>query len=231
MKTVDRPRPDCRPSFTEEDMADAFERLLTSRGSIPGVGRLTRVFREVDCHRGRPDFIALAHGTSRLLIGKSIAAKAAGSLLMSFLHSGAPRSTAYLVKQSGLSTRTVRAVTDELVERRYAIQTESGAFLLNPERRLWEVQVWAFELKIDKPKRALFQAQQYRLFAQRAMIVVPPNQAHLYGKHVLAMRRWGIGLASFDPITGDFEVHRRPRIGGPHSRQHQAYTLFQLLDV
>lgn len=220
-----------RPSFTEEDMADAFERLLTTGSSIPGIGRLTRVFREIDCHRGRPDFIALAHGTSRFLTGKTIAAKAAGSLLMSFLHHRAPRSAAYLARHSGLSVRTVRGVTDELLTQRYALQTDSGALLLNPVRRLWEVQVWAFELKIDKPRRALVQAQQYRLFAQRAMIVVPPTQVHLYGKHGESMRRWGIGLASFDPRSAHFAVHRRPRMGGPQSRQHQAYTLLQLLDV
>jgi hypothetical protein len=91
------------------------------------------------------------------------------------------------------------------------------------------VQVWAFELKLDKPKRAVFQAQQYRSFAQRVMIVVPPNQYAIYKKFRLAMRRWGIGLATFDPTSLEFVVRRAPRLGHPHSRQHQAYALFQLL--
>lgn len=212
-------------------MADAFHELLSQRISLPGVGRLTRVFREIDCHRGRPDFIALAHGTSRFLKGKGVEAKAAGSLILSFLHSRSPRSLQYLAKHSGLSMRTVQKVTSELLTRRHVLQTETGSLTLNAARRLWEVQVWAFELKIDNPRRALFQAQQFRLFAHHALIVVPPSQIHLYEKYSESMERWGIGLARFDPLGGEFVVERAPRRGDPQSRHHQAYALFQMLNT
>src|SRR3954469_1820161 len=88
--------------YTEEEMANAFERLLKKGRTLPGVGRLSRVFREVDCQRGRPDFVALARGSTRFLTGKSIGAKFAGSLLLSFLHERAPRSLSYLSEHSGL---------------------------------------------------------------------------------------------------------------------------------
>ena len=109
------------------------------------------------------------------------------------------------------------------------LQTESGSFLLNPNRPLRRVEVWAFELKLDKPKRAVFQAQQYRSFAQGVLIVVPPEQLGLYDKFDAVMRRWGIGLASFSPLTKEFILERPARLGPPHSRHHQAYALFQLL--
>lgn len=210
-------------------MADVFERLLKAGRTLRGVGRFSRVFREVDRHRGRPDFVALAHGTTRFLAGRDITVKFAGSLVISFLHERAPRSLAYLCERSGLSMRTIESATDELVERKYVLRTESGSCRLNPSRPLRQVQVWAFELKLDKPKRAVFQAQQYRSFAQGVLIVVAPEQLALYDRFKLAMRRWGIGLASFDPLTEEFTVERRPRIGRPHSRHHQAYALFQLL--
>jgi hypothetical protein len=215
--------------FTEEEMADAFECVLNAGKTLPGVGRFSRVFREVDCHRGRPDFVALARGTTRFLAGKSITVTFAGSLVMSFLHERAPRSLAYVCEHSGLSRRTIESATDELVKRKYVLRTESGSCLLNPRRPLRQVRVWAFELKLDKPKRAVFQAQQYRSFAQGVLIVVPPEQLALYDKFELAMGRWGIGLASFNPLTEEFIVARPPRIGRPHSRHHQAYALFQLL--
>ena len=215
--------------FSEEEMADAFARLLTRDKALPGVGRLSRVFREVDCQRGRADFVALAHETARFLSGRSVTVKHAGSLIMSFLHERAPRSLVYLCKHSGLSIRTVKSAIDELVEGEYVLRTESGSYLLNAERSFRQVQVWAFELELDKPRRAVFQAQQYRSFAQGVLVVVPPEQVVLYDKFKLAMRRWGIGLASFDPLTEAFSVERPPRIGCPHSRHHQAYALFQLL--
>lgn len=215
--------------FSEEEMADAFEHVLKTGRTVPGIGRLSRVFREVDCHRGRPDFIALARGTTQFLTGKSVTLKFAGSLIMSFLHERAPRSLSYLCEQSGLSKRTIESAADELVKRGYALQTESGSYLLNSAKPLRQVRVWAFELKLDKPKRAVFQAQQYRSFAQSVLIVVPPGQLALYDRFKLAMRRWGIGLATFDPLTKEFIVQRPPRIGSPHSRHHQTYALFQLL--
>jgi hypothetical protein len=187
------------------------------------------VFREVDCQRGRPDFVALAYGTTRFLAGKSITVKFAGSLVLSFLHEHAPRSLAYLCENSGLSMRTVESSADELAKRKYVLQTESGSYVLNPKRPLRQVRVWAFELKLNRPKRAVFQAQQYRSFAQGALIVVPPEQLVLYDKFDLVMRRWGIGLASFNPLTEEFVVARPARVGRPHSRHHQAYALFQLL--
>jgi hypothetical protein len=113
--------------FTEEEMADAFERLLNAGRTLPGIGRFSRVFREVDCHRGRPDFVALAHGTTRFLTGRSVAVKFAGSLVMSFLHEHAPRSLDYLRKHSGLSMRTVESATEELTQRGYVLRTESGS--------------------------------------------------------------------------------------------------------
>jgi hypothetical protein len=229
MKTTITATTSRRFPYTEEEMADAFERFLKTGRTLPGVGRLSRIFREVDCQRGRPDFVALARGSTRFLSGKSISAKFSGSLVLSFLHERAPRSLAYLSDHSGLSRRVVSTAAGELVKRRYALRTESGSYLLNPARPLRQVQVWAFELKLDKPKRAVFQAQQYRSFAQRVLIVAPPSQLALYSKFGLAMKRWGIGLATFDPVTGQFIIHRPPRVGDPHSRHHQAYALFQLL--
>jgi len=94
---------------------------------------------------------------------------------------------------------------------------------------LQDIEIWAFELKLDKPKRAVFQAQQYRSFAQNVLIVVPPSQIPLYSKFSLALRRWGIGLASFEPTLSEFQLCRPPRLSQPNSRHQQAYAMFQLL--
>jgi hypothetical protein len=111
-------------------------RLLKTGRTLPGVGRLSRVFREIDCHRGRPDFIALGRGSTRFLTGKSITLKFAGSLVMSFLHGRAPRSVGYQCRHSGLSLRTVKAAVDELVKRKYALRTGNWSYLTNPAHPL-----------------------------------------------------------------------------------------------
>jgi hypothetical protein len=211
-------------------MANAFERFIVARHGLPGVGRVSKLFREISCQQGRPDFVALVGRKHRFLSGNSVTLKLAGSLVLSFLHEGAGRTQAYLCEHSGLSLRSVRDALAELVKYRYVKRTASGAYIANPTSSLHTVEVIAIELKLDRPRRAIFQAQQCRAFAQRVLIVVPPSQLGTYRKFSVALRRWGIGIATFDPITMEFMLRRKPRSGKPHSLQHQVYAKFQLLD-
>jgi len=75
-----------RFDYTEEDMADAFQQFMEAERGLPGIGRFSRVFREIDCQQGRPDFIALSRSQKKFLKGKSISVKLAGSLVLSLLH-------------------------------------------------------------------------------------------------------------------------------------------------
>lgn len=211
-------------------MADSFALFISLNNGLPGIGPISQVFREVDCQQGRPDFIAIPLGRRRFLSGKPVNLKLAGSLLLSFLHEGAPRTATYLCERSGLAGRTVRNAAAELVALGYAKRTASGAYVANSSRSMRDVQVLAIELKLDRPRRAVFQAQQARAFAQRVLIVVPPSQEGLYERYSVALRRWGIGLATYDPETQAFALCRTPRASKPRSRQHQAYAAFQLLD-
>jgi hypothetical protein len=219
-----------RFGYTEEEMADAFERFMLAKRGLPGLGRISKIFREIDCQQGRPDFVALVGRKHRFLNGNTVSLKLAGSLVLSFLHEGAGRTPAYLCERSGLSLRSVRHALAELVKHHYVNRTESGAFVANPSSSLHTVGVIAIELKLDRPRRAIFQAQQCRAFAQRVLIVIPPSQLSTYRKYKVALRRWGIGIATFDLASHEFVLRRKPRSGKPHSKQHQAYAKFQLLD-
>lgn len=215
--------------YTEEQMAGAFEQLMLAKRGLPGVGRISKVFREIDCQQGRPDFIALVGRKHRFLNGNTVSLKLAGSLVLSFLHESAGRTPAYLCEHSGLSLRSVRGALAELLKHRYVKRTVNGAFVANPASSLHTVEIIAIELKLDRPRRAVFQAQQYRAFAQQVLIVIPPSQLSTYRKYKVALRRWGIGVATFDLTSNEFALRRKPRSAKPHSKQHQAYAKFQLL--
>lgn len=219
-----------RFDYSEEEMGDAFERYVLAHRGLPGIGRFSKVFREVDCQQGRPDFIAVAGRRDRFLNGNAVSLKLAGSLVLSFLHEGAARTPAYLCEHSGLSLRSVQQSLAELVKHGYVRRTESGAYVTSATSSLRALEVVAMELKLDRPRRAVFQAQQCRAFAQRVLIVVPPSQLGAYKKYSIALRRWGIGIATFDPVSEEFVLRRKPRASKPRSKQHQAYAMFQLLD-
>ena len=216
-------------AYSEEEMANSLEMYMCERRGLPGIGRFIRVFREIPCQQGRPDFIAITRSPRKFLNGSVISVKLAASLILSLLHENAKRTPEYLLRSSGLSSRSVDAALSELAYHKYAIRSKSGAYSLNSNRLLRKTEVVAIELKLDKPRRAVFQAQQARSFAQQVLIVVPPNQADAYGKYAVALQRWGIGLATFEPRNRIFAVCRAPRRSRPRSRQHQAYAMFQLL--
>jgi hypothetical protein len=140
------------------------------------------------------------------------------------------KTPAYLCAHSGLSLRRVQESLDELLRLRCVVRAESGAYFVNPSRSLLTVEVIGIELKLDHPRRAVFQAQQCRAFAQRALIVVPPSQLQTYKKYEVAIRRWGIGITTCDPKSCEFVLYRKPGSSAPHSKQHQAYAKFQLLE-
>jgi len=128
-----------RFAFSEEEMADAFEKRLLDDIGIIGIGHFSRVFREVNCQRGRPYFIAFKCGCSDFLYAESMKLKYSGSLVLSFLHQRAPRTPAYLAAQSGLTLRSVKAALIELVRCQYTFETQTGSFILNSEMTLHDI--------------------------------------------------------------------------------------------
>ena len=60
----------------------------------------------------------------------------------------------------------------------------------------------AFELKLHDWRRGLSQAYRYRYFADRAIVVLPPQAARLARANVSLFRRLKVGVWSFDKTTG-----------------------------
>jgi len=209
-------------------MADAFERLLTHRNGLPGLGKFQRIYREIACKQGRPDFIAL-----RLVGGRSMGIPTSlgyvGAEILSMLKPKSPRTLDYILTHSGHTESTVRSAIRSLLDQRYIRATSTGSYLLEPRSRSTKLELLVFELKLDNPKRAIFQAKQARAYAQRAIIVIPPSQLANYGRFDDVMKRWGIGLATFDPHSSAFEVCRRSKKLNPLSKSQHLYALSRLI--
>ena len=216
-------------AYSEEVMANAFELRLRSRRPLLGVGRFTQVFREVDCHRGRPDFVGLMSRFSSQSLAHRSRHSLATACLLSLLKSQSPRSLAWLTRQSGLSHNVVVRSIRELVQSGLVDELSRDRFLLSGGSSIFEIESTAFELKLKSPRRAVFQAQQYTFFAQRVWIVVPPSRVSGLDAYRPVIERWGIGVASFDPYTHRFRVVHGARRRPPVSREHQAYAMLRLI--
>lgn len=214
-------------AYTEEEMGDAFQRRLRSRTALPGMRRFARIFREVDCQRGRPDFVGVSlERRLPVRIAKGVGGFATAAVL-SLLKPESPRRLEYVVRHSGFGREAVTSALRNLLGHGF-IERRGDNYCLASARELFEVDITAFELKLDKPRRALFQAQQYSLFANRVVIVVPPTRLATFDIYQPALQRWGIGLAAFDPARRRFHLSLAPKWNNPVSRQHQAYALLRL---
>jgi len=214
--------------YSEEDMAQAFQRLLLSENGLPSVGVFGAIYREITCQQGRPDFIALRYTCSS---GEGEHMKVhglVGPAILQRLKPAAPRTIDYLVTKLEFGRDSIRKSLRHLIERGYVEQLESSAYRLADVNNLQTPEIWTFELKLNNPKKAVFQAQQSRTYAERAIIVVPPGQEKNYIRFEVTMQRWHIGLATFDPLTGIFRFVRKGRKSRALSPAHQIYTLSQL---
>lgn len=215
--------------FNENEMADAFQGLLSSPGDLPGIGTFDEIYREIDCRQGRPDFITLRKNGSSLDLNSFEHVGLVGAYLLSLLKPAAPRTLQYLLQETEYSVSSVKKSLAFLEELGFIEQTPNGSYILGSAEELMKPEVWAFELKLSDNKRAVFQAQQCKAFAERVIIVVPPSQGKNYNRFRESMTRWGIGLASFDPHSGVFILLQNPRKTRPFSRGHRMYAISQML--
>lgn len=214
--------------FTEEKMADAFLELLQSPEGLPGIGSFDGVYREVICHQGRPDFIALRN--KKHLQPKRLPESTGfvGPSILTLLKPKAPRTLNYLISRSEFSEESIKRTLRQLIVSDQVEQTETGAYRLGSSISNFQTELWVFELKLNNPKRAVFQAQQSCVYANRSVIVVPPGKEKPYKRFSKTLTRWGIGLATFDPINVNFQISRSGRKTRVICPQHQIYALSQI---
>lgn len=217
-----------RFGFSEEDMANAFLNLLRSRNGLPEIGSFDGIYREISCRQGRPDFIALRNLSDQETLSFPGVTGFVGPSILSILKPIAPRTLDFIVSHSEFSRDAIRKSLRRLLETKHVEQTESGAYRLGKASMGIHIEIWSFELKLHNAKRAVFQAQQSRTFAERAIIVIPPGQEKNYKKYHETMKRWGIGLATFDPMTKAFCLMIKGRKSKAFSRTHQIYALSQI---
>jgi hypothetical protein len=207
--------------YSEEEMAQAFQRLLLSEKGLPGAGCFGAVYREISCRQGRPDFIALRYKFSSDNRHSIDVPGLVGPAILQTLKPKAPLTFEF-------GRESIRKSLRLMIQNGYIEQLESGAYRLGAEMAYEKPEIWTFELKLNNPKKAVFQAQQSRAYAERAIIVVPPGQERNYQRFRETMQRWHVGLSTFNPITGVFRFIRKGRKARALSPTQQIYTLSQM---
>ena len=214
--------------FSEDEMANAFRKAVLSPNGLPGIGVFGSVYSEISCRQGRPDFIAFSKQHRKWPSNMNSNIKSLDIKILSLVNPLSPRTTKYIAAQINCSLITVENVFKKLKKKQLVRQTKTGSYILNKRLGPSNNELIVFELKLNNPKRAIFQAQQSKNYASRTVIVVPPGQDKNYKKFKNTLSRWGIGLAVFDPLKKTFNLVKRPRKSKPLSNYDYINTLLQI---
>lgn len=188
---------------------------------------------EMPCAQGRPDYVA-SEGLGRLrpdqqnilINALSTTSKAR---LLSRLMNGEIATEIDLLSSTGVSTRLFRNCMSEFRELDLVRQHGRAGFQLLQNDLSLEWDLWAFELKVDHWQRALFQACQYRAFAQQSVVVLAEQWIHRAERQLDRFRALGIGLFALDVSSGTVRSLLAPRRQPPASTWHHLYALGKFL--
>jgi hypothetical protein len=203
---------------SEEQLAVAFEEVITNGAWASYYSPFTRMLREVACLQGRPDFVGLHAGATNISMDQTDQLAAvlkvpSTTRILSLLHYAAPRTEKYLLRASGFSLPVVRRLTYVLSSSFPKIQ--------------WEL--WAFEIKVDHWQRALYQALQYRAFAHRVTVVLPERWVHRAEHNINRFSLLNVGVIALDVDKKAIRFINRPKKRSPASRFHNLFALGKFL--
>lgn len=211
-------------------MSNAFSDWLRN-SSNPFSKHGFRFFREVAARQGIVDFLAVANTPqveSRCRALSSVRETEARILALMHNRKWLEPETAALA--TGMTLQSVRESINRLYEagllNRRTIN-KSKAYRLSSEWSRPHIPIWGFELKIDKWKRALFQAIQMKAYADYVITVFPPDRRTTLISNIDSFRTFGVGVVLFDSKLRTAITLSRPIAARP-SPAHYYYTLAAL---
>lgn len=216
-------------TYTENEMGDAFQVRASSKKGLPGIGCFWRVFREVDSWRGRPDFVCLQKEGNEEFPIRTNGLGLVGATILASLNRSTGQTFEAIQQKTGYAESSVKQALTRLLAGGFIKKDRNEKFKVVPGQGLDDLETVAFELKLKNAKRALYQAQQYRCFADRVYVVVPPQLVGSFDKYQETMSLWGIGLASFDPIKKRFRVEIQSAGKKPKTKHQAFYTIMNAI--
>jgi hypothetical protein len=196
--------------FTELEMADAFEHTLKA-SLVKGIPNFDILYREVSCQQGIPDFVGLS---SAVLIQNydfsNLTATESCSIIMSILKRNSGRRKEYIKEKTALSDATLNRALKELLSNGLIVE-KNNLYFLSINDNSQKDSIWAFELKLSNWKRALFQALQYKAFANYVAVVLPYERENILRKNLSTFITLNVGVLLFDPKGQKSKWLRRPK--------------------
>jgi len=168
-------------------------------------GRVREVF-ESECSDGRADWV-WSRTTGRWpphweQETAEVLQKPVCSRILTYLKRSSPRTKQFLRQRLGVAAATFDRAVRELVDVNLVRMTPNELILLTSRFHIPDIEICAFEFKLEDWQRAFFQASRYRSFANRVFVVLPESIIRRTEKKWPAFRQQNIGILSYCPDEG-----------------------------
>lgn len=214
--------------ITELMMANAFASAINA-SAIKGLPAFDLVYREVVCQQGVADFVGLTSAAPIFINNnlEELSSIDSSSQILSLLKSNSGRRIKFLSERIGITDTTLNRILKELVSKNYVIK-KNGLYYLSKPYNLNKTNIWAFELKLSNWKRAIFQALQYKAFANYSVVVFPIAKEKLLRENIDLFQNLNIGVLLFDAETLENKWINHAKKEHSISRWHTMFLLGKL---
>lgn len=210
--------------FSEQDMANAFEKSLIEE-SIVRLPKFDFSFREVTCQQGIADFVCVnSNGLLEEYKFNKMSSIENSSQILALLKINVGRKFDYLIKQTGMSEISLNRHLKEMINKGYVNEINQKFYRCIPDISS-NVNIWAFELKLTNWKRAIFQALQYKAFANYSAVVFPFDKSNVLQKNLHFFKELNIGILLYDANTNKNKWLYYPKKERPISKWHSFFLL------
>lgn len=196
--------------------ADMFEMGLKYKEYTNILPYFENVLREIPCKEGIADFICYKN-TSFLNKNANIIYQLSNSIGKSFIPVVAAllknnkQNLKNLSESTGYDFNRLKKILNVLLEHSVIKCNKNGQYSLYAKWNNFDVDLWAFELKLKNWKRALYQATQYKTFSNNVFTVFPAYKKHLLETNIGYFKKLNIGCLLQNSDTNELQILYYPQ--------------------
>lgn len=200
--------------LTELFCADQFEQNLKSF-QYKQLPKFDNILREIPCKQGIADFICykntlfLKQNYAQIVSLTNSLGKTFIPVISTLLNNEA-QDIQGLSRLTGYDEKRLIKILKVLNKSKIVKTNKCGLNSLYTKWQKFDIELWAFELKLKNWKRAIYQAAQYQSFTDKVFTVFPINKKELILKNLESFQKLGIGCIIQDYKQNKIEVLNYP---------------------
>ena len=182
--------------LTELFCAEQFEQNLKNN-QYEQLPKFDNILREIPCKQGIADFICykntpfLKQNSAKIVSLTDTLGKTFIPVISTLLNKK-NQSIQELSKTTGYDQKRLIKILKTLNQERIVKTNKKGLSSLYAKWQKFDVELWAFELKLKNWKRAIYQAAQYQIFTDKVFTVFPINKKKLILNNLESFQKLGI---------------------------------------